>query len=182
MAKPKVLPTPEGREIVLKSRQAKFTNLNLKPEASGKDLIARADLSIEFLVADKDVAQVVHVEEGVDVLEILWNSDGDPRLLELGGAFELDFKAQGSCRIGPLRGEGSAFDVATLKKITVAINLKHELVVHAQLRVDPTGELEMLQRLQLARTCKFSFKGAVLVNAGPDEDDPNDDGQDRLPL
>lgn len=182
MAKPKILPTPEGRAIVLKSRQAKLTNLNLKPEVSGKDLVARADLSIEFLVADKDVAQIIHLEAGVDVAEILWNEKGEPRLLELGGPLELNFKAQGKGRIGPLRSEGTDFDVLTLKRVTAEIGLKHELVVAAQLRLDPTDHLEMLQRCQLARTCKFSFNGAVLINTGPDGEDPSDDGQDKLPL
>src|SRR3989304_10618744 len=73
MAKPKVTPTPEGRSIQLKSRQAKVTNLNLKPEASGKDLVARADISIEFLLADKEIDQLVAFEGGA---ELLWEEAG----------------------------------------------------------------------------------------------------------
>src|SRR3972149_2536549 len=83
MAKPKVTPTPEGRSIQLKSRQAKVTNLNLKPEASGKDLVARADISIAVLLADKEIDQLVAFEGGA---ELLWNDDGGPRLQELGGS------------------------------------------------------------------------------------------------
>lgn len=178
MAKPKVLPTPEGREIVLRSRQAKVTNFNLKPEVHGKDLLSRADLSIEFLVADADVKQIVACDG--DVLELLWNKKtGEPRLSELGGKIPFAFKAQGSGRVGPLRGEGAEFDVMTLKNVSAEVNLKRELVVCAQLRIDPTSHLEMLERCHVARTLKFSFNGAVLVNASPDE---GDDGQDRLPL
>lgn len=179
MAKPKVLPTPEGREIVLKSRQAKITNVNSKPEQHGKELAPRVDVSIEFIVADVDVDQIINVEGRSSVL---WNSKGEPIFRELGeGLIPLDdLKAQGTGSIGPVRGSSEKLETVTLKKVSVLLGLKNEATVHAQLRFDPTGYAELVTRLQCARMCKFSFNGAVLVNAGPDDEDP--DGQDKLPL
>lgn len=177
MAKPKVTPTPDGREINLKSRQCKVTNLNLKPEISGKDQVSRCDVSIEFLLADKDVAQILDVEGGAD---LLWNDAGEPILREVGDAWiELDLVALGEVSLGPVRGKGVDFN-GRMKKVLVQFSLRRELIVKAQLRFEPTGELEMLERCHVARVAKFSFKGAVMVNASPDGEDPKDDGQEKL--
>lgn len=175
---PKVLPAPEGREIVLKSRQAKISNVNSKPEQHGKDLEPRVDVSIEFIVAGDDVDQILAVD-GL-AKKLLWNHKGEPIFKELGGPVPLNFKAQGTGSIGPVRGAGEKLELVTLKKVSAELGLNNEATVHAQLRFDPTGLAELVTRLQCARMCKFSFNGAVLVNAPPDEDNP--DGQDKLPL
>lgn len=181
---PKVEPTPDGREISIKSRQAILHNLNSKPENHGSDKLPRNDLSIEFTLNAADAREIIDYDGN---LEQLWNKNGEPRFREMTDALPLSFKARGIAKLGPARGETTEFD-ATLKHVSVLLASEHKLNVFAQLRVDPTGHTEWLTQAQCAGTLKFSFKGAVLVKASADDDEDGDGDEDgaakggQLPL
>jgi hypothetical protein len=173
---PKVEPTPDGREISIPSRQALLRNLNSKPEQHGEERLPRNDLSIEFTLKAKDAARIIDFEGDI---ESLWDDNGMPRFKELAEAIPLDFKARGIAKIGPARDESVSFD-ATLKKVGVLLSAEREVIVSAQVRIDPTGHTEMLTAAQCAGTIKFSFKGAVLVKAQADGEDDDDNVQLEL--
>lgn len=174
MAKDK--PEDAGREIKLNVRPALATNVNLKPERSGKDWLERADLSVEFILHRSELEQLVHTNE-YKPEEVFWDSNGDPCLLELSGAVALGIVVVGVAKIGYSNGTAIEFTTARLKKVTLEPIAEWKCTVRAQVRVDPEKHVDLLSRIgQVERKCKLGFTGAVLVHAEPgDEDEPAED-------
>jgi hypothetical protein len=177
---PKVEPTPDGREISIPTRQARFLNLNSKPEQHGTEKQPRNDLSIEFTLSASQAGEIIDFDGNI---ESLWNKNGEPRFREILDPLLLGFKARGIAKLGPARDDTTEFD-ATLKKVAVLLVPESKLTVFAQLRIDPTGHTEWLTRAQCAGTIKFGFKGKVLVKTASDEDDDADGKKpdQQLPL
>lgn len=171
---PKVDPTPDGRDVSIGQRQARLRNLNSKPESHGTEKLPRHDLSLEFTLPASQADAVIDFEGEI---ENLWNKDGAPRFREITDRIALDFKAVGVAKLGPVRGDVVEFD-ATLKKVSVLFTPEKKLLVHAQLRIDPTDHTEWLTQAQCAGAIKFGFKGKVLIKGAGDEDDDNE----QLPL
>lgn len=176
---PKVEPTPDGRDISIPSRQAKFRNLNSKPEQHGTEKEPRNDLSLEFTLTAAQAAEIIDFDGNI---ETLWNKNGEPRFREVVDAMPLNFKARGIAKLGPARDDTTEFN-ATLKKVAVLLAPETKVTVFAQVRIDPTGHTEWLTRAECAGIIKFGFKGKVLVKSSADEDD--EDGEKKggqLPL
>lgn len=179
MAKDK--PEDAGREIKLNVRPALATNINLKPERSGKDWLERADLSVEFILHRAELAQLIHTDAKNADAEVLWDQEGNPVLLELAGALALTIVVIGVAKIGYHNGSVIEFTTARLKKITLEPIAEWKCTVTAQVRVDPEKHHDLLSRIgQVERKCKLGFAGAVLVHAAPgDEDEPSEDDKQQ---
>jgi hypothetical protein len=168
-------PDDAGREIKLNVRPALATNVNLKPERSGKDWLERADLSVEFILHRAELAQLLHAPGGNT--ELLWNDEGEPLLPELAAPLHLSIVVIGTAKIGYHNGSAIEFGTARLKKISLEPIAEWKCTVRAQVRVDPEKHVDLLSRIgQVERKCKLGFSGAVLVHAEPgDEDAPAED-------
>lgn len=174
-------PTPTGRAIVLKSRQATFRDYTTKTEAKGQDRSPYAEVDVELTIADTDRDQILVVDGGA---ALLWNGEQQPILAELEGWLTLNWQAQGLASLGPVRGEQTKFADTVMHAVKVKLELGASLQMRATLRVDSDGEAELLQRLKCAGLCKLSFKGNKLIPAPPGGDgdeqpDLLDAGDDR---
>lgn len=167
----KAKPTPTGRAIVLKSRQATFRDYVTKTEASGQDRSPYAEVDVELTVVDVDRDEILVVDGGAAAL---WNKEQQPILAELDGWLTLTWQAQGLVTFGPTRGEQTKFEDAVMHAVKVKLELGGSLQMRATLRVDSEGEAELLQRLKCAGLCKFSFKGNKLEPAAPSGDEQPD--------
>lgn len=170
----KAKPTPTGRAIVLKSRQATFRDYVTKTEASGQDRSPYAEVDVELTVADTDRDDILVVDGGAAAL---WNSEKQPILAELDGWLTLTWEAQGLASLGPIRGEQTKFEDAVVHAVKVKLELGGSIQMRATLRVDSEGEAELLQRLKCSGICKLSFKGNKLMPAAPSADE-----QPELPI
>ena len=174
-------PTPTGRAIVLKSRQATFRDYKTKTEAKGQDRSPYAEVDVELTIADVDRDQILLTDGGA---ALLWNKDQQPILAELEGWLTLTWQAQGLVTLGPIRGEQTKFADAIVHAVKVKLELGGSMQMRATLRVDSDGEAELLQRLKCAGLCKLSFKGNKLIPAPPsgetdEQPDLLDDAGDR---
>jgi hypothetical protein len=166
-------PTPTGRVIVLKSRQATFRGHKTIAEVKGQDRTAKAQVELELTVSDDDRDQIIVVDGGA---ASLWNKEQQPIVAELSGWLELDFQAEGLASLGPVRGEQTKFEESVLHSVKVKLELGGAMQMRATLRIDSDGEGELLQRLHVVGLCKFSFKGNKLMPAAP----PADEDQQQL--
>jgi hypothetical protein len=165
-------PTPTGRPIVLKSRQATFRGHKTITEMKGQDRLARADVDLELTIADADRDQILLVDGGAAVL---WNADQQPILVELEGWITLTWQAEGLASLGPVRGEQTKFEEAVLKNVKVKLELGGSMQMRCTLNVASDGEAELLQRLHCVGLCKLSFKGNKLMPTAPPEGDEQQD-------
>jgi hypothetical protein len=156
---PKPKAGKKGRAVALSRRTVNVTNMNFSPEAAGDKLVERADLSLEVLLEEDDIEDVVHTRG--NPLQVLWDKAGEPQLREL-GKLALDLKVVGDCKLGLVNGddEPMEFEKAVLKKVTIEPMIGFKATMYCQVRVDPTGHLEDLAALVIDRKCTFAFKGA----------------------
>lgn len=167
---PKAKASKKGRAVALSRRTVNVTNLNFSPEAAGDKLVERADLSLEVLLEQDDIEDIVSTRG--NPLQVLWDKAGEPQLREL-GKLALDLKVVGDCKLGLVNGdEPMEFEKAVLKKVTVEPMIGFKATMYCQVRVDPTGHLEDLAALVIDRKCTFAFKGAGAAE--------QDDGQGKL--
>jgi hypothetical protein len=169
---------PPERPVKLKVRPIIVTNVNLKPERHGKDFVERVDVSIECLLQRDEITQFLKTVSGETPLDLLWDSDGNPELVELDGSFPLSLKIVGTAKIGYARDTAKEFSTATLKKISLEPLLDHKATMRAQVRVDPENHVNMLSKIQIEHAAKFGFDG--IVDEKPDAG--GDDEQGELPV
>jgi len=133
------------------------SNLNLTTEKHGKDNKApRCDISFTCLLEELDHGELVQCKG--NVLKVLWHTDGTPQLKEL-KKLTLDVKAKGTAKLGLDEDNLAEFDEAVLKSVSVAPLLKTRAELSAQIRVDPTDHLDMLEDLLVSGKGVFSFSG-----------------------
>jgi len=145
------------RQIDLKVRSARVTNVNFTPEKAGKTKVERCDVSLRFLLEELDVDAVINTKS--NVLQLLWDGEGLPQLKDL-DSIELTTTAVGECTLGDGAGEEKiSFDSATLKKINLKPIINREAEMTCQVRVNPKGMCEYLVGLSVEDGCLFSFAG-----------------------
>lgn len=148
----------------LKIRQVKVTNLNYQPEKAGKDKLSpRVDLSLEMETDDTEIAELVRVRTGANVIKTLWDKGGAPVLLDAQPIrFEIHYVGKAEFRF--VNDEDSAnrrsFDPATLKAMTVEPMADRKGLVKFQVRFDPAHELEFLGDVRIAQKAIFGFTGS----------------------
>lgn len=170
--KPKPAPKKKGRTVALGLRTVKVNNFNFAPEKAGDKLVERADLSLEILLEEKDIDDVVSCRR--NPLETLWDKNGEPNLRELEGGLPLDLRVEGKATFNLLnrdKDEALEFEGAVLKKVRIEPMIGFKATLRCQVRVDPTGNMEELAALRIAEKCSFSFRGT-----GASED-PETQGQ-----
>lgn len=145
----------------LRPRQVKVTNLNYQPEKKGKDeLVPRVDLSLEMVVDDMDLAELVRVRSGANLVKVLWDKGGNTNLLDPRPIlFDIEFAGTASLKFVN-GGEAYSFESARLKKLHVAPQNGRQAEVTFQLRVDPGEHLDFLGDLRIAQRAMFGFSGA----------------------
>lgn len=151
----------EPREIKLKVRPVIVTNVNLKPERHGHELVERVDVSIECVLHRDEISQFLKTVSGEKPTDLFWNENGDPELVELDGSFPLALKAVGTAKIGYTKDTAKEFGTGTLKKIAIEPMMDHKATMRCQVRVDPESYVNMLSRIQVERAAKFGFEGVV---------------------
>lgn len=173
-AAPKAKAAPKskkGRAVAISRRTVNVTNMNFSPEKAGDKLVERADLSLELLLEEDDIEDVVFTRD--NPLKVLWNKDGEPQLRELDTSLGLDLKVEGLCKLGLVNGdEDMEFEGAVLKKVRIEPMLGFKATMTCQVRVDPTDKLDELAALVIDRKCTFAFRGAGVPE--------KDDGQGKL--
>ena len=158
--------------IKLKRREAKCTNLNYQPERAGDDLVPRVDLSLEFLLEPDEIDGLVQARG--NVLQALWDKDGDPMFLHLHD-FELDLVAEGQLLIShTASNEALDFDAAKLKKIHVTPHLDRRALISCQIRIDPGTHLDELGDIRLHERCSIEYQGKPIKQKTKSGDDPDD--------
>lgn len=172
-----------GRDVAIRVRQVQVSNLNVKPEKSGKELVERCDLSIQFVLRTEELPHLLHAD-GAKAADLLWNDKGEPIFAELDGGLHLKTVIVGTAKLGHAKGTAKDFQTARLKKIVVEPMLDTQVTVSAQVRLDPEGSLDMLSKLVIERAAKFGFNGAVLLKAADDDGDGDvdDENQGELPV
>lgn len=144
------------RTIDLLPRSAKITNLNFSPEKAGTELVERVDLSLKFVVIDKEIEQVINAKG--DPLQLLWAKDGTVMLREI-KTLPIGLIAEGTFRIGIDEENLYVFDDAVLKKLKVTPHMNRQAEVTCQVRVDPGDYLADLGHIRVTENCVFSFMG-----------------------
>ncbi len=145
------------RSIILKLRQAEFTNLNFQPEKAGKDqLVERADLSLIFVVKDMEIDELVSAKG--NPLKLLWHTDKTVMFREI-KSFAVDFEAEGTLTIGISDEHTIAFENAKLKKVRITPHIELQAEIKCQVRIDPTGNLEALGQMRIHQDCVVAFSG-----------------------
>lgn len=158
----------KAREVVLPLRTAKVRNMNFAPEKAGDKLVERADMSLEFLIEERDVPAVIHTRG--NPLQVLWDGKGEPQLREV-PVLSLDLRVVGEATFNmENRDEDDAmtFEDAVLKKATFEPMLGRKGTLRCQVRVDPTDKMDELAALVIEGKCAFSFAGS---GAAEDEDE-----------
>ena len=148
---------PRPRTVTLKRRPATITNLNFQPEKAGDSLVERVDLSLNFIVKDMEVDELVNTKS--NPLKLLWHTDGGVQFREL-KALNLDLEAEGTLEIGLDDEHMLSFESAKLKKIFVTPYVDRQAEIKCQVRIDPTGYLEKLGQIRIHEDCVFAFAGA----------------------
>lgn len=144
------------RTVSLKLRQATISNLNLKPEKHGDDLQPRVDISLKFVIKDKEIDELVSAKG--NPLQLLWHKDKTVMFREI-KSFDIDFEAMGTLIIGVTDEFTVEFETAKLKKIVITPFIELQAEIKCQVRVDPTGHLEALEEMLIQQDCVFSFSG-----------------------
>lgn len=174
---------PEPRQIKLRVRPVNVSNVNLKPEKHGHELVERVDVSIAFVLHRAEIPHVLALTTPGADPEALWYTGGEPRYSEIDGAIHLSTVYEGTARIGYANGTPVEFN-GRLKKLAIVPIMDYELEVKAQVRVDPgpkVANIAMLSKIQVEQRCKFGFDGIVLTKPEPDDDGEGDnDAQEAL--
>lgn len=150
-------PKKSKRKINLELRQAKISNLNLKPEKHGQDLQPRIDISVGFVVKDMEIDELISCKG--NPLKLLWHKDKTVMFREI-KSFDVDFEAVGTLTIGVTDEHTVEFENAKLKKIEITPFIELQAGVKCQIRVDPTGHLEALDEMLIQQDCLVAFSGA----------------------
>ncbi len=154
------------RTVTLKRRPAKVTNLNFSPEKAGDDLVERVDLSLEFVVMDMDVDELLNTKSSP--LKLLWTNDGAVQFREL-NLLDISLEAEGTLEIGSTDELMIEFGKAKLKKIKIRPHVGRQVFVKCQVRIDPTGHLEALGQIRILQDCVLAFTGTG-IDKGKNKD------------
>lgn len=157
----------------LKVRQVKVTNLNYQPEKAGSDKLApRVDLSMEMETDDMEVAELVRVRTGSNVVKTLWDKAGATVLLDA-GPIKFDVQYKGKIELRFVNDDDASrrrtFDPGTLKAIAIEPMAGHKALVKFQVRFDPEHELEFLGDLRIQQKAMFAFTGSGDDDGGKQE-------------
>ena len=164
----------KGPSIALAKRQVRVTNLNFSPERNGEEKVARVDLSIEVLLEPEDIAQFLITDREpnlVDkgVIASIWDN-GVPMFSGMTSMVLLT-KVVGFSRLGLVTAKAKdmvEFENTVLKKCRLELMLNEKAKLIAQIRVEPTGRLELLENLVIREEAQFSFNGDVQNPDGND--------------
>lgn len=172
MAKTKTAPETQTRKVSISKRQVKVTNLNFSPEKNGEELVERADLSVRILLEQDDLDALIDSKTD-PASTLLFDAEGHPALPGA-SSFPLDLQADGQLVLASTKENVSLkFKTAKLKKCGITLMFGPKAELACQFRLDPSGALEALAQLVIA-------KAAVLTFAGDAEASDNNDGQGNL--
>ena len=155
------------RKISIGKRQVQVKNLNFSPEKNGEELVERADLSVRILLEEADLDEIL--QSNTDpASSLLFDAEGNPALPEC-MVLPIDLQASGALVLGSIKENVSLkFRSARLKRCTVRLMFGPKAELACQFRVDPSGALEALAQLVIAKAATLTFTGEAEL---PDDDD-----------
>lgn len=165
--------------INLAAREVNVTNLNFSPERHGEEKVARVDLSLEVILEPDDVAQFLITDRVPDMLDgaaihQIWDDQGIPRLTGA-GKIHSGAISEGFCRLSRVGSKKLIeFENAVLSKVTLELMTAWKCRMWVKVRLDPTGQLDLLETLTLKGVGVFAFSGVTPTKK------EGDDGQQQL--